>query len=454
MNQTTKEEVQRMLAQLQPAAKSRFSPLFLKIGAGYAAMAVFTSAALFYLLFNLYAINRTARQIADTDLPVVTILIEMRDSLLAQESFAGKYAIFKDATFIDLFRQRKQDSMAHLAQLERTNSVPNIAGLKRLYSEYHTASERLFAGKSRDRQELHASALQLMTALDSLYLERHGMLQTVLSRADEQQKATTRWAIGISCAGFLLAILVAPYTIYRFIRALGKLQKETHRIAWGGNCNYHPQVPAVEELSDLISDFNRMAAMIKETEQMNRDALPLTRLPGNLAIERVLDERLQSGTPFLFCHIELENFQPFLARYGYAKAGELLHRTGVLIHAAVTGNGTAGDFAGHPGGDCFVMVISTDRVAPVCEAVVSGFDAEVIKHISPEEREAGAIQRCDRLGVQRSFPVTTVSISVLDCSIHAYASAVEIARAAVEVKDSLKKAPGSSWERVFDQQPT
>jgi len=451
VNQTTKEEIQKMLAQLQPNRKSRFSALFLKIGAGYAAMAVFTTAALFYSLFNLYAINRTARQIANTDLPVVTILIEMRDSLLAQESFAGKYAIFKDATFIDMFRQRKKESMAHLAELERTNSVPNIASLQQLYSEYQMASERLFAGKSRNRRELHASARQLLNALDSLYLERHGMLETVLKRAAEQQKSTTRWAIVISVAGFLLAILVAPFTIYRVIRGLRKLQKETHRIAWGGHCNYHPQVPVVEELSDLVDDFNRMAAMIKETEQMNQDTLPLTRLPGNLAIERVLDERLKSGTPFFFCHVELQDFQPFLAQYGYAKAGELLHRTGVLIHAAVTENGTAGDFAGHPGGGCFVMVVSMERVAPVCEAVVSWFDAEVIKHISPEDREAGAIQRCDRFGVQRSFPITTVAISVLDCSIDAYATAVAIARAAVDVKDSLKKVPGSNWEKVFDQ---
>jgi HAMP domain-containing protein len=447
MNEATKAEIQKLLAQLQPKPKSRFSSLFLKIGAGYAAMAVFTTAAMFYSFMSLYTINKTARQIANTDLPAITTLIKLRSSLLAQEGFAGKYAIFKEATFIDLFRQRREDSIADLEALERTNSVGDIASLKRLYLDYLMRSDRLFAGKSHNREELHASALRLITALDSLYLERQDGLQTLLKRADERQKLTTRWAIGISGAGFVLSILIVPFAVYRVIRALGKLQEQTHKIA-SGHFNYDPQVPVLEEISELTCDFNQMTARIKEMELRNEDTLPLTRLPGNLAIERVLNERLKSGVPFSFCHVEVDNSEPFLAQYGFAKMAELLYSTGGLIHAAVTGYGTAKDFAGHAGGHNYVMVVSTDRVAAVCDAVVKGFDAEVIEHLSPEDRAAGGFQRCDCSGAQRVFPITTVFISVLDCSIQSHASAVDIARAAVDAKDSLKKGFGSRWERA------
>lgn len=433
MNQAAKEEVQKLLAQLQPPPRSRLSALFLKIGAGYAAMAVFTTAALIYSSFNLYQITRTARQIADTDLPVVMALIEMRSSLLAQESFAGRFAIFKDPTFIQLFQQRKKDLMANLEMLEKTKSVDNITSLKRLYFDYERASERLFTGRSRNRGELKAAALRLKDALDQLYTERQGILQAVLERGDEQRKSTTRWVIVISCAGFLLALFIAPLAIYRVIRALGKLQKETHRIA-SGDFNYHPQVPAVEEISNLASDFNEMAAKIKEMEQMNQEARPLTRLPGNLAIERVLDERLQSRTPFSLCHLELDHFTPFLAQYGYAKAGALLHEMGVLVHRSLRGSGATEDFAGHAGGDKFVMVVTPERVAPVCEAVVKGFDAELMKHVTAEDREAKAIRRRDGGGGETLFPMPAVSISVLDCGIGAYSSAVEVSRAVLDLK--------------------
>jgi len=434
MVEACKTEIQQLLAQLRWAPRSRFSTLTLKVGAGYAAMALFTAAALLYSFFNLYESNRIARQIADTDLPVVTTLIKMRSSLLAQESFAGKYAILKDATFIDLFRKRKLDLTADLELLERTQSVDNIASLKRLYLDYQKESERLFAGTSHNREELHASALRLLAVLDALYIERQGTMQSVLHRSDERQKLAIRWATALACAGFLLSIFIAPFTIYRMLRALRALQNETHRIA-SGHLNYQPQLPALEEIGDLTRDFSEMAARMKEMEQMSQDTLPLTRLPGNLAIERALNERLASGTPFCFCQVELADLQPFLAHYGYAKVAELLHNTGVLIHTAVTAHGAAKDFAGHAWGYSYVMVVSTDRVAPVCDAVVEAFDAEVTRQLSPGD----------------AFPLTTVFISVLDCSIHAYASAVEIARGAVELRDALQPGPGSSWGRVTDQ---
>jgi len=444
MDEATKDEVRRILDGLSHPPKSRLSPLILKIAAGYLTIAVFTIGALVFSSLNLYAMNQTARKIANVDLPVLNALIKMRSSLLAQESFVGKYTIFGDATFIGLYRQRARESMANLAVLESTDSVGNIAELKRLYLDYQMASEKLFAGKSGSRVELQGSALRLLDSLDALYIKRQDMLQTMLKRTDDQQRSTTRWAIWICCSGFLLAIGIAPLIIYRISLALRKLQKATHRIAQG-DFNYEPQVPAVAEISDLTSDFNEMAARLKEMEQMNIEARPLTRLPGNLAIERVLDERLKSGTPFAFCHANLENFKPFSAHYGYAKGSKLLLATGYLISKAVREHGAAKDFAGHVGGDDFVMVLSTDKAAPVCEAVIRSFDAEMTNHLDPEHLEAGGIERCDRFGVHRFFPITTISISVMNCSADEYASAVEIGRAAADLKDCANKAPGSSW---------
>lgn len=445
MNEAVKDEVKRLLARLQPAPKSRLSRLFLKLGAGYAAMAVFTAAALVYSSVNLYLINSSARQrISQTDIPVVTALIKMRSSLLAQESFAGKYAIFKDPSFIDLFRQRKEDAVANLELLERTQSIRDIGRVKRLYREYQAASERLFTGEGRNRDAHHASALHLVNALDELYIERQGLMQTVMDVADEQQATTIRWGIGISCAGFLLAFLLARVSVYRVVGALGDLQKETHRIATG-DVNYEPLVPAVAEISELVSDFNLMALRILEMEQMHQDTQPLTRLPGNQAIERGLDERLKSGIPFAFCHLELVGFELFLARFGYAKAGELLFEAGVLLHKAVREFGTPEDFAGHAGGDKFALLVAPETVEAVCEAVIKGVDAEIHKQVHPQN---GAGEHRSGEGDQAGVPTPSVCIAVIDCDSHAFTSAVEIARAAVEFKKTLEQGSGSRWQRV------
>ena len=418
--------------------------LIQKISAGYAAMALFTMAALAFSSFNIYKSNNTARQIANNDLPVISALLELRTSLLAQESFAGKYAILKDPAFIDLFRQREAESLASLAVLENANPKQDFSKLKQLYLEYQKASEQLFTGHSSNTARLRSSALKLLSAVDASYLKRKDMLKAVLARADQEQKSTIWWTVIISCTGFLLAIAVAPFVTYRTFGAIRKLQSATHRIA-AGDFDYDPQIPVGDEISDLARDFTRMAARLKVLEQMSLDASPLTRLPGNFAIERVLEERLHSGASFAFCYADLDNFKPYGDHYGYAKGSELLRLTGDLIQAAVKAHGGAEGFVGHVGGDDFVMVIPTDRVRPVCEAVIESFNAEIVKHYSQQDLEAGGIEGCDRYGVHRFFPLTTISIAVIICGSDQYSSAVDIARAAARVKDSAKEIPGSNY---------
>src|SRR6185369_8474839 len=107
--------------QPQAASKSPFSGLSLiqKITVGYSAMAFFTMAALAFSSYNIYALNRTARGIAQNHLPVISAAMKLRTSLLTQERYAGKFTILKDRTFAQLFRQREKDSLANLALLEQ-----------------------------------------------------------------------------------------------------------------------------------------------------------------------------------------------------------------------------------------------------------------------------------------------------------------------------------------------
>jgi len=429
------------------AAKFRLPHLTLiqKIGAGYAAMAFFTMAALAFSSLSLYSINKTARDIATRDLPVISALIKLRASLLTGEGFAGKYAILQDPAFIKLYRQREKESLSNLAVLEAGGSPPaESAELKRLFHDYQTASEQLFDGRTLSTERLRSAAARAVDAVDVLYDRRQQMLQASLSQANYQQEAAIRWTVLISCTGFLLAIGVAPVVTYRTFGAIRKLQMATHRIA-EGDFDYDPQIPPGDEISELAGDFTRMAARLKELEKKSLDASPLTRLPGNLAIEQVLEERLKSGRQFAFCYADLDNFKPFSDQYGYAKGSELLRVTGDLILATVQAQCGPEGFVGHVGGDDFVMVVPMEQAAPVCEAVLRNFDAEVVKHFSPEHLQAGGIEGYDRYGVHRFFPITTISIAVIICGGDEYSSAVQIARAAAKVKDSAKERPGSSY---------
>ena len=406
-------------------------------------MLLFTLVALVYAVFGLYSLNRTARDIAQSDLTALSSLTRLRTSLLAQEGYAGRYAILKEPEFTNLFREREKEFLGILAGLG-TRDPQDTAAIDALYQEYRATAAALFSGREAGPDRLRSTALRLLSAIDTLYDSRQKQLQARLHEADTQRQDSITGTITISLSGFFLALIMAAIFVFHTSTAIRKLKRATHRIA-EGDFDYDPQIPPGDEIGDLARDFTTMAAKLKVLEQMSLDASPLTRLPGNIAIEQVLDRRLHSGSQFAVCYADLDNFKAYNDRYGYVKASELIKITGEIIYEAVKAHGDRNAFVGHVGGDDFVMIISSDHVSAVCEGVIDQFDAEVLKHYSAEDIARGGIEGTDRYGVDRFFPLMTISIAVVICGRGELTSAVEIARFAAEIKEYVKEKPGSCY---------
>jgi len=427
---------------LPPRPTDRLT-LLKKLIIGYAALTLFILAALLFSADGLYSLKKTAQAIATNHLPAINALSDLRNSLIDQEGYAGKYAIFKSSEFRDLFRQREKDFLAKLSLLEKAGRLEDVDELKKLYAAYHQAAERLFSAGRGETSELSGKAVQIFTTLDRVYTAQQRDLQGKLEAANRQERISLLWIIGLSLSGLLLAITVAIAFTFQTFSAVRKLQRATHRIA-AGDFSYQPQIPPGDELGDLAEDFLRMAARLKDLEQISLDASPLTRLPGNIAIEREIEKRLRQGK-FALCYADLDNFKSFADRYGYAKGSELIRITGEIIYEAVKTCHDSDAFVGHIGGDDFVMVLSDDCAVQVCESVIREFDAEAVKHYTPEDQARGGIEGLDRYGVQRFFPIMTISIAVIVNEADEFSTSVELARTAAEIKDYAKEKPGSNY---------
>ena len=418
--------------------------LIQKLIVSYATMAFFTMAALVSAIVGLYSLNRTAREIAHTDLTTISSLTKLRTSLLAQEGYAGKFVILKSAEFSDLFHQREREILAILRVLQQSRFGDEANSLSPMYRAYLTESSRLFRGETTDTEPMRTAAARLLKAVDTLYDSRQHELQEKLAAASDRERLTIRWTLALSFTGFFLAVLVAAIFVFRISSAIRKLKKATHRIA-EGDFDHDPQIPVGDEFGDLAKDFTSMAARLKVLEQMSLDASPLTRLPGNIAIERVLERRLHNGGHFAVCYADLDNFKAFNDHYGYVKGSNLIKTTAEIIYETVEDCADTDAFVGHVGGDDFVMVIAVDKVTAVCEGVIDRFNATVPDFYNDVDRARGGIDGVDRYGVPRFFPIMTISIAVIVCSRGDFDSAVEIAKSAAEIKDYVKEKPGSSY---------
>lgn len=424
-------------------ARRKFS-LFQKLLASYAAMALFTMGALLFALLGLFSLNKTAREIASKDLVFIDSINQLRESILSQERYAGKYSILKGTDSLELFQRRAVESHRVISSLDTSNHLMEKQSLDKLYADFRQEAAFIFAGETVNITPLHNAALEILTSLDRIYTREQLMLAAKLKSADEKESATVKWSMILSLTGFILAISVAALSTFKISSAITKLKKATHRIA-EGDFDYDPQIPCGDEIGELAQDFSRMTERLKVLEQMSLDASPLTRLPGNIAIERILSSNLNAGKPFAIYYADLDNFKAYNDHYGYVKASEVIKITAEIIYKAA---GKATDtevFVGHIGGDDFIIIADCEPAESICRQIIADFEAEIVKHYSAEDLERGAIEGVDRYGVARVFPIMTISIAVVICSKGEFNSTVEIAKAAAEIKDHTKGLPGSNY---------
>jgi diguanylate cyclase (GGDEF)-like protein len=213
---------------------------------------------------------------------------------------------------------------------------------------------------------------------------------------------------------------------------LGRLKQATHQLA---NVVLDQELPSGggDSGDDMERDIREMMRKIQESQQLCLDASPLTRLPGNIAIEQVLKGKMDNDEKFALCYADLDDFKAYNDKYGYARGSELIKMAGEVIHQAKDEHGDPGDFVGHIGGDDFVLITAPENIESVCEAVITAFDRAAPTFYDDDDRARGYIEG------------TAISIAVVSDARRSYNSPLEIAQVASEIKDYVKSLPGSNY---------
>jgi len=424
---------------------SRFRlTLVQKLIASFVLNGVCMITALVFAITELGTMHRIAADIAHNDLVAAVDTIALQETLLAQERTAGRYLILGYPEFQQLYEKQADifhRKLAAIRQHSRSNSLVELIGA---YNDYTALCSRAFADEKVSESSIKNAAERVEQALERVRSNQKAILEHKLNIAGERESQAATWALGLAMGGVTLAFAVAGLLIYSFSSSIGKLQRATHRIA-AGDFDHDPHIPPGDEIGSLSQDFMLMAARLKELEQISLDASPLTRLPGNIAIERVLNRRLRDQVSFAMCYLDLDNFKSYNDRYGYIRASELIKEAGEVIHKVVKRLDDPGAFVGHIGGDDFVVIISAELAAMACQSIIMDFDAIIPSYYSEEDRVAGAFEGVDRYGVARSFPLISISIAALVCEPGDYSSAAEIATAAAKFKDQVKESAGSNY---------
>lgn len=192
----------------------------------------------------------------------------------------------------------------------------------------------------------------------------------------------------------------------------------------------------------------RVASMLRRTRRYV-DTDPLTKLPGNALLRQELSRRLHGGADIAVCYLDLDEFKAYVDHYGFERASRVIQETARVCYDQMVDHGAQDDFIGHIGGDDFVIVTDPAHAEPICSAIIAHFEERRAGFYDPDDLARGGFRGPDRAGIEREFPLMTVTIAVLLPGRSRIDSIDELAGEAARRKRSLKARPGSNWA-VFE----
>ncbi|HLI95831.1 MAG TPA: response regulator [Candidatus Baltobacteraceae bacterium] len=188
----------------------------------------------------------------------------------------------------------------------------------------------------------------------------------------------------------------------------------------------------------------RVKAKIRRTE-VDASLSPLTRLPGNLAIESELRRRIDEKEPFAVLYLDLDNFKAFNDVYGFTHGDEAIQLVASSAVDTVRRRGTPQDFVGHIGGDDFIIVTLPERAEEIAREIIDMFDRDIRKLYNAQDLRQGYIETRDRRGTLNRFPIMSLSIAIVSNEQRPLTNYAQIGEAAAELKRYAKSLGGSVY---------
>jgi len=197
------------------------------------------------------------------------------------------------------------------------------------------------------------------------------------------------------------------------------------------------------ELPELLA---RIEGVLWRTK-VGKGSNPLTGLPGTPSIEHEISKRINSGSKYAVCYLDLDNFKAYNDKYGYEQGDKAITFTSKILIQAIAKEGNVDDFLGHIGGDDFIIVTTPERVEGICRLVIDNFDLNIPEFYAEEDRESGYIETIDRRGNPHSFPFMALSIGVSTNERRIFNSPLEVSAIATEMKQYAKTFTGSTYKK-------
>ncbi|MBN2796593.1 MAG: GGDEF domain-containing protein [Clostridia bacterium] len=174
---------------------------------------------------------------------------------------------------------------------------------------------------------------------------------------------------------------------------------------------------------------------------------PLTSLPGNVIINRVLQGLVKSNHNASIIYADLDNFKAYNDVYGFEKGDQVIKLTASILERCVKKHAPYTTFVGHIGGDDFIVVNNGDyeMSSLLCSEIVSAFDEEIIKYFDEKDLKNNYITTVDRFNTMRKHGITSISLGGIIGSVGKFQDVQSVSAELSLMKKEAKKIEKSHF---------
>jgi GGDEF domain-containing protein/CHASE3 domain sensor protein len=423
-----------------------------KIAIGYLLFGLFTLIALVLALQSLHLQSRRTELLVTRDIKALDLARDLHATLLTQERLEKQHHLLRDPALLELLEQRQSEFTDLWQQLATIPELPVSVQMTPMVNDYlqlanQTVTKLQLPRRGAERfttEQLTPPRDTLRAKLEALVAEQEGRIADSLIALSAANAGALRITSLFAFLGVALAAPVALLVILNIHRSVRELSRATGEIA-AGHFDTEIRLGGSDEFGDLAREFAQMGKKMADLERRCLDANPLTRLPGNLAIDRALLARIEAGHPFAHIYVDLDNFKAYGDRYGYQAGSTAILKVSELLRDTVGKWGRPDDLVGHIGGDDYLVLTAPERAEDIARELLVAFDRCVPELYSEEDRAAGFFMAEDRFGVQRQFPLMTMSIAIILSENIQVLTPVTFSTACARIKEHLKALPGSNY---------
>ena len=201
----------------------------------------------------------------------------------------------------------------------------------------------------------------------------------------------------------------------------------------------------------MVNVKNLLKYAIEYERDHARELNPLTKLPGNNVINRVMNDILVYTGDFVILYFDLDNFKAYNDLYGFDNGDKIIQLTSKVLQEGIKGFNVISSFVGHIGGDDFVAILEASDIHAIeilLKQILKTFDANVLDYFNEDDIKRGFMASEDRHGNMMHYDITSLSVAGAYGDLKQLQTTEKLGKLMADMKKVVKKKRGSCYELI------